>query len=189
MKKILCTLLLITFTISGYSQEHFEFMGIPIDGSVDAFAKRLKDKGFKESSSKDKYFLEGKFATEDVYVQIVKTPKTQTVCAVLIHYYQVQNNWNLIKLKFDNLVRQFSIKHNNPEDLTKSFQEPFKEGDGNEINALKADKVKFLAEWSMENGGISITLISTGTPMVSYTDKANFSLYLQEEQELALDDI
>lgn len=69
-----------TFLCSSHAQ-HFKFMGIPIDGSIEAFETKLKTKGFVKSKDfgeeNTRYgrWYDGWFAGEDVllYVRNTKT--------------------------------------------------------------------------------------------------------------------
>lgn len=46
MKKIIFTFTLFLSTINLMAQEHLSFKGIPIEGSITEFCKKLKNKGF-----------------------------------------------------------------------------------------------------------------------------------------------
>lgn len=47
MKKVILFLIAFLVVTSSYAQkEHFQFMGIPIDGTISSFTKQLKKKGF-----------------------------------------------------------------------------------------------------------------------------------------------
>lgn len=51
MKKIILTMILVFCLCSyGFTQEHMEFMGIPITGNITTFINKLQAKGFKVTS-------------------------------------------------------------------------------------------------------------------------------------------
>lgn len=48
MRKVLFSILLCLFAFNAMAQnEHLKFMGIPLDGTIDAFQKKLEAKGVK----------------------------------------------------------------------------------------------------------------------------------------------
>ena len=45
MKKIISVFFVLCICLSVSAQEHMKFMGIPLDGTIDNFALKLKEKG------------------------------------------------------------------------------------------------------------------------------------------------
>ena len=79
-------------------------MGLPISGSAEFFIPRLEEKGFVkvdtfESSTK---FI-GKFANEIVNLTLLASPRTNTVCKVIV-YFPEKNSW--AELQSDYLKRR-----------------------------------------------------------------------------------
>lgn len=78
-----------TFLCSSHAQ-HLEFMGIPIDGSIEAFETKLKTKGFVKSkdfgelNTRYKRWYDGRFAGEDVHLSVhcTKTDLVYVTCVV-----------------------------------------------------------------------------------------------------------
>lgn len=89
MKKGIILLALMLTSVICYSQ-HFKFMGIPIDGSLENFDSILKSKGFvaskrygKEDTSLYKFY-DGIFAGYNVNVVVFATPKSNIVYSVTV---------------------------------------------------------------------------------------------------------
>ncbi len=104
MRKIAFTLLMF-LTVSLYAQDKdvVKFMGIPIDGSKSEMISQLKKKGFIYNLEYE--WLEGKFNGEQVNV-IVHT-NNDLVDRIMVVTANPVNETN-IKIKFNNLVRQFN---------------------------------------------------------------------------------
>lgn len=69
--------------------QHFEFMGIPIDGSIESFDAKLKAKGFVNSkdfgieNTKTEKWYDGRFAGNDV-VLLVHCTRTNLVYSITV---------------------------------------------------------------------------------------------------------
>lgn len=90
MKRIITlVLLVITFCLSAQAQSHLTFLGIPIDGDVYSFCKKLKKKGFIDNSSSQRYYEDGVCFTGDfrgnnANVFLGWNGKTRKVCTVTL---------------------------------------------------------------------------------------------------------
>lgn len=76
--KIILALLLGLFTISGMAQgvKHFNFLGIPIDGTQKTFESKLASKGFRKTVWKGDTYYAGMFLKEAVRLQTSVGPRT-----------------------------------------------------------------------------------------------------------------
>ena len=108
MRKLVFTLLLfLTLSLSAQNIQNLQivkFMGIPIDGSKSEMISQIKKKGFTYNKEYD--WLEGRFNGEQVNV-IVHT-NNDLVDRIMVVSANPVNETN-IKIKFNNLVRQFNI--------------------------------------------------------------------------------
>ena len=103
MRKLVFTLLML-LTLSLNAQDNvMKFMGIPIDGTKSEMISQLKKKGFTYNKEYD--WLEGRFNGEEVNV-IVHT-NNDLVDRIMVVSANPVNETN-IKIKFNNLVRQFN---------------------------------------------------------------------------------
>lgn len=87
MKKIFVVFSLLLTSLACHAQ-HFIFMGIPIDGSIDVFDSAVKAKGFvsskefgAENTDRDKFY-DGIFAGYDVSLLVRATPRSKIVYSV-----------------------------------------------------------------------------------------------------------
>ena len=106
MKKLVFTLLmLLTLSMSAQENDVIKFMGIPVDGTKSEMIAQLKKKGFTLKTINNNEFLEGKFNGESVHVYV--HTNNDVVDRIVVHQEKTSNESN-IKIKFNNLVRQFN---------------------------------------------------------------------------------
>jgi len=89
---------------------HLLFMGIPIDGNIEAFDQKLSDKGFTKSSLGD---YSGRFYGQFCLTDTKVDKNTGNVCEVFIRYNQLIAKYSetqLINL-YDNIVRDLKKKY------------------------------------------------------------------------------
>lgn len=105
MKKILLFIFTIFVVLPVNAQEdHFKFMGIPIDGKISVFNREIQKKGFSLDHSVGKefdgyYIYNGVFAGEKANLMIGYNDKTKTVyvATVLIKRYSKDQALSLYK--------------------------------------------------------------------------------------------
>lgn len=89
MKKFFVVFSLLLTSLACLAQ-HFNFMGIPIDGSIDVFDSAVKAKGFVSSkeygvgnTNRDKFY-DGIFAGYEVSLLVRAAPKSKNVYSVTV---------------------------------------------------------------------------------------------------------
>ena len=128
---------------SAQSKEtHLEFMGLPISGSAEFFIPRLEEKGFVkvdtfESSTK---FI-GKFANEIVNLTLLASPRTNTVCKVIV-YFPEKNSWAELQSDYFKKKKLYRIKYLLTDDF-EFFSNPYENGDGYEMRAVVNEKCNY----------------------------------------------
>lgn len=97
--------LLCSFTINVYSQQHLDFMGISLDGSIDNFQQKLKEKQIVPDVAKNKkepfgsrWFL-GKF--------------NQEWCDFIVYYNNSGNVYRVKAICVDTNVNRINKFYNN----------------------------------------------------------------------------
>lgn len=74
--------------LCGSHAQHFKFMDIPIDGSIESFDAKLKAKGFVKSKeygvqdTKTERWYDGRFAGSDVLLYVNSTSETKKVFVI-----------------------------------------------------------------------------------------------------------
>lgn len=78
--------------------QHFEFMGIPIDGNIEAFDAKLKAKGFVNSkdfgilNTKTKKWYDGRFAGNNVVLNVYSTRTNIVYSTNVLQFFETLDN-------------------------------------------------------------------------------------------------
>lgn len=124
MKKIIGFAAVLLFSAVLYAQKDVtEFLGIPVDGTKQQMIENLKAKGFVYDSKED--VLSGEFNGEEVFIQVQTQGNKVWRLAVIDKSFR---NETQIKIRFNNLVRQFVKNESYLEYIAPSFVLAFKEG-------------------------------------------------------------
>lgn len=103
MKKIIGFAVVLLFSAVLYAQKDVtEFLGIPVDGTKQQMIENLKAKGFVYDSKED--VLSGEFNGEEVFIKVQTQGNKVWRLAVMDKSFR---NETQIKIRFNNLVRQF----------------------------------------------------------------------------------
>jgi hypothetical protein len=89
----------------------------------------------------------------------VATPKSKLVWKFLV-IPETHTDWYSTKAAFDKYVDIFTKKYGQPSDQYFFFRTPYKEGDGQEMLALKRDKLVCLHSWEIPGGSITLLIDS-----------------------------
>lgn len=108
MKNLLLIMMMLVSTMALYAQnEVTKFLGIPVDGSESEMVRKLKEKGFRNSSTDG--MLEGEFNGSDVYIAILTNNRKVWRVAVVD---QTPRDETQIKIRFNRLCQQFENNGN-----------------------------------------------------------------------------
>ena len=106
MKKILSLAVLLVFSLAMYAQKDVtKFLGIPVDGTKSEMIKKLKEKGFTESSF-NKEILEGEFNGMNVYIG-VGTNNNKVYRIYIADANTIMDEAD-IRIRFNTLCQQFT---------------------------------------------------------------------------------
>lgn len=92
MRKLCLIVFYLIAVLCNSHAQHFKFMDITMDGSIEAFDEKLKEKGvvsrrMSVGDTKTDRFYDGKFYGNDVSLYVMATPKTNLVCTVNVSQY------------------------------------------------------------------------------------------------------
>lgn len=105
MKKIIITVIASVFVLVSYAQKDVTtFLGIPVDGYRAEMRQKLIAKGYTPNKANGQEYFEGEFNGQDVNIFI--GTNNNKVYRLMICDANYTNEAN-IKLRFNNLVRQF----------------------------------------------------------------------------------
>lgn len=117
MKKIISIFFALCLCMAASAQQHMKFMGIPLDGTIDNFALKLKAKGVTYDAAKSKTagqgcrVFNGTFMGEKATINVAYNPKSKMVfsAAVEMQYSTVES----AHIPFLNLTESLQQKYPN----------------------------------------------------------------------------
>lgn len=162
MKKFLIlTLAIFAFATGAFAQEtqkHITFKGIPLGQEKAAFIEALKKVGFRvEHDSDDGAILRGDFAGHSNCQAIVLWSETSKVvwkAAALVE----ETTWFSLKKTYDAFKESLTEKYGKPTNSFEFFSNPYYEGDGYELSALRQEKAHFLSGFDAEGGIVGLEM-------------------------------
>ena len=167
---------------------HMVFMGIPISGSSVYFIKQLEDKGFvKTNEFESSYKFIGKFANEIVQLTLLASPRTLTVCKVIVCFPE-KDSWIELKQDYFKKKKLYRSKYL----LTEAFEffsSPYEDGDGYELKAVAANKCSYASFFSEIGGHIGVQISPDKCVKVTYEDDENMKVAKSELEFNAFEDI
>lgn len=176
------------FVLCGYSQEHLTFKNVPLNGDINNFAKELVKQGFTIKETKGNVIImSGSYVNRECEVLVLATKKTNIVWKVAI-YLPEETIWSSIKYDYLKLKEQFITKYGTGKSY-EYFSNPYYEGDGYEMQAVKLEKCNYITFWEKPEGSISLKISKYEQIAVSYEDTINSALDDKEKAETISNDI
>ena len=194
MRKIVNLMVCLCVSLWAFAQDvdsvkHLEFKGIPIDGSLNEFVSKLEAKGFTKTETMGTIAqLKGEFAGENVNVYVVGSEKTKTVWKVAV-FFPEKSSWRSLKRDYFDYKELFTKKYGKPKNDFEFFSDPYYEGDGYELQALRLDKCSYCSFYNTREGSIMLEIDSSKCISVGYEDATNVKIKSREEEENVMDDI
>lgn len=197
MKRFLSVLFLVFAVFVSYGQNvvaenHLEFMGISIDGSLDNFVEKLEGKGFTlQSDYRTEAVLEGKFTGKAAKIFVYSTPKTSTVCRVAVKFEnQGFVTWDMLELQYFESKKLLINKYGEPISVNEEFLRDNVDGASEKLYELKKRRCKYNSLFMNDerSGSILVAIIpmdgvSEPCVTIAYTDNMNMEVYDKECQE------
>lgn len=163
-------------------------MNIEVDDNYESFKDSLEAKGFTYLKSyRTCHTFYGKFANEIVKLEALASPKTNTMCKIII-YFPEKDNW--FNLKEDYFEKKELYRSKYPLDVDyEFFKYPYEDGDGYEMRAIELDKCRYISFFLATGGYITIEINDKAQVRVTYEDRDNTRLAQEELEQQAIDDI
>ena len=179
MKKLFITaLLLLIVAVCPAQTTHMKFKGIPMEGTLNSFVQKLKDKGFTYLGQQDGMaLLKGEFAaTKGCTVGVARFSDRDQVNLVAVIFPE-EETWNGITKSYYGLKDMLTEKYREPSDDFLKF------------HALLRDECNFISEFACEGGKIQLTMkkqdYNSAAVILRYIDKAN----ADETRRKVMDDL
>ena len=150
--------MLLVFTQCNFT--HLRFEGIPIDGPIEPFVQKLKEKGFKPVEKwEEMQCLKGTFAGKsNCQVFVLRNVKRDVVYRVVV-CMPFRDNWEQIERDYQYLQRYYIKKLGAPDEFHSNFEVP-REVERNEDKwrLLCADKCNYASTWELDGGKIYLEM-------------------------------
>ncbi len=182
MKKLLCSLLVSLMSLTFYAQTespHLTFKGVPIDGTLNEYVQKMKQKGFTFIEKEDGMaLLKGDFASyKGCLIGVVTLQQKDLVSKITVIFPQ-RETWSALSNNYFTLKDMLTEKYGKPADVTEEFQsysEP--RDDGAKIRNVQLGKCKYLTIFETPKGVIELSIDHSNVTecfvRLSYFDKIN----------------
>ena len=193
MKRILIALLFVFSFIGAMAQntnEHFKFMGIPINGTLESFTQKLVAKGMKRQQGWDNTgVFSGTCAGErdcGVYVNMI--PSRNIVYRIVV-CLPSKDTWDWLEKDYNRFKEMLTTKYGEPYKCSESFKEGTYVGsDRLKISALKEGKCNYYSIWGSTEGVIALEIFnadgsSNCCVRLVYYDAINYKLAQDSKQD------
>lgn len=143
------------------SGNHLSFKGIPINGNIQLFSKRLKAKGFKSIGSTDGIpFYSGKFTDTEVNVGVISTDEGKNVYGVVV-LFPASEEWKELTGTYNYYKELYTSKYGTPKTSTET--NPALYDDNLFLMAeLRSGTVKYISCWNAKGGSIELSIENSG---------------------------
>lgn len=170
------------------SKTHIKFMGIELNNAVDLAMLDLQKKGFELLDiRKEGYAMSGKFMNQNAIITLHATPESNNIYMVNI-FFDEEESWFDLKYEFLNIVKSYRVKYKCISS-SRSFFEPYYEGDGFELQGVEKDKCCYFDKYETEGGIIYIEISDLKRVSIKYKDSFNSKLNEKETISKNLDEI
>lgn len=190
MKHILLTAFFcFTFSICAAQTNHMKFKGIPMEGTLNSFVQKLKDKGFTYIGAQDGMaILKGEFAaTKGCTIGVARFEDRDQVNLVAVIFPE-EDSWTDITQSYFGLKEMLTEKYGEPESV-ETFSDHEPSSDLLKFYALLRDECHYISDFNVENGKIQLTMAKqdydSAAVILRYIDKAN----ADETHKKVMDDL
>lgn len=158
---IVLTLAIFALAVSAFAQnpqKHITFKGIPLGQDKTTFIGALKKVGFRvEHDSDDGAILRGDFAGRSDCQAIVLWSETSKAVWKAVALVE-ETTWFSLKNTYDAFKESLTEKYGKPTNTFEFFSNPYYEGDGYELSALRQEKAHFLSSFDAEGGIVGLEM-------------------------------
>ena len=182
MKKIILSLTVMLMSVTVFAQAespHLSFKGVPIDGTLNEYVEKMKQKGFDYLGTEDGIaILTGDFAAYKGCTVGVATLKEKDLVSKITVIFPNCETWTRLSNNYFSLKDMLTEKYGKPTEVTEKFQghsEP--RDDNSKMHEVKMDRCKYVTIFETPKGDIQLYIghnsMMSCYVMLSYFDKIN----------------
>jgi hypothetical protein len=187
MRKIIFTLTMLFATVNLMAQEHLSFKGIPIEGSIKEFCKKLEAKGFTSMGSEQnvEVFI-GDFTGREATIGVAATDDGENVFSVVV-FFDSCGEWNTLVNTYEYYKDLYTRKYGKPTMSKEKNPAPI---DTNAALMSEVDngRAVYGSKWEVTGGDIELSIeksskLFEGMVMIRYRDAQNVEAKIQRDLE------
>ncbi len=179
---IFILLFLVTNLCKAQNSEHLSFKGVPIDGTINDYVKKMIQNGFKLIKTEDgTAFLNGDFAGyKDCFIG-VSTLKQKDLVHKIAVVFSEKDTWSTLSTNYFDLKQMITEKYGNPFDVVEKFDSNSKSmDDDSKMYQVKFDNCKYYSNWQTDKGEIQLSIdhinVKSCFVKLAYFDKINSAI-------------
>ena len=167
--------------------EHLSFKGIPIEGSITEFCKKLEDKGFSSIGSEDNITMfTGDFTGREANVAVAATDDGKNVFSVVV-LFDPSGEWNTLVNIYTYYKDLYTRKYGKPA-KTKEKNPASSDSNISLMSEIYQGTVVWASAWEVTGGDIELSIekstgIYEGMVMIRYRDTQNVEAKIQRDLE------
>lgn len=197
MKTILTTVFCFIVITTSFSQinsdttEHMTFKGVPIDGTLDEYVLKMRERGFTHIEKEDGLaVLKGDFAAYKGCIVGVTTLNQKDLVSKITVIFPERDTWSSLSSNYFNLKELLTEKYGEPFEIVEDFDTNLKpDDDDDRMYAVETDNCKYDTTFETEKGSIQLSIdhgsVISCFVRLSYFDKINSKII----REKAIDDL
>lgn len=191
--KHLVLIILAALSVATYAQsEHLTFKGVPIDGTLAEYTKKMQEKGFRYLYSENGLtILQGDFAGYKNCQIGVSTLDNMDLVSTIAVIFTTYDSWGNLYGNYANLKEMLSEKYGKPSMVVEEFQSSYPpRDDQSRMLEVSMDRCKYFSVFEIDLGAIELSINKAedymeGMVVLRYQDKINST----ETRAAAMDDL
>ena len=181
MKKIILSLTVMLMSLTTFAQTespHLSFKGVPIDGTLNEYVQKMKQKGFTYLGTEDGMaLLKGDFASYRGCMVGVATLKQKDLVSRITVIFPQCETWTALSNNYFTLKDMLTEKYGKPANEVEEFQGYEPRDDGSKIIYAKMGKCKYITVFDTPIGEIDLSIdysnLTKCFVRLSYYDRVN----------------
>lgn len=187
MKKNVFILVFLFIAINVFAQQHLSFKGIPLQGSMVEFCKKLEGKGFISMGKESNVSLfSGDFTGRNATVGVTATDNGENVFAVVV-LFDSSEEWNTLVNTYSYYKDLYIRKYGEPA-ASKEYNPAYTNSNSLLMAELDQGRVVYNTVWKVDGGDIQLSIEKSsgfheGLVVIRYRDAQNVESKIQSDLE------
>ena len=176
-------------SVHAQGASHIAFRGTPLDRTVGEYATALSQQGYTMQRQQGNLaVMTGDFAGQKATLYVAGSKRSHKVWKVRVAL-QPTPSWSELKSRYEEMKEAFTEKYGVPDLAYEFFSRPYRDGDGQEMAALRNGKCTYLCTFSVPGGTVWMKMERQGTLSINYEDAAHTALNKEESKTTLIDDL